>query len=233
MEFVVEIDGIKYYRYHDETFKRYAFADNGTVIKDGVLYNPPYQNEYQYISVYLSPGKYKRIYVHKVMAEMFLPNPNPETFTTVYIKNGDRSNLSVTNLAWGNNVVSERVELEKYYVGYCVTNDDGTFTYKEAICAFRSQIVQLTGMSLNSVANAIKKGKPMPQMIKCNVMILKHYMKLTDEDKENIIRFKDIYPEYNNEVQMTDTDIRQEQEEEFKLQNKYKPVLFLDEEVEF
>lgn len=55
----------------------------------------------KYLQVALrKDGKTKRMYVHRLVAQAFIDNPNPEEYTQVNHKNGIRTDNRVQNLEW-------------------------------------------------------------------------------------------------------------------------------------
>jgi len=52
------------------------------------------------VSLYDETGKPKTVYVHRLVAENFIPNPN--NYDNVLHKDGDKNNNKVENLIWTN-----------------------------------------------------------------------------------------------------------------------------------
>ena len=60
---------------------------------------------------YFLPGRNsypKTSLVHRLVAECFVPNPNPEQYKFVFFKNGDVSDCRASNLAWGSKAHYDR-----------------------------------------------------------------------------------------------------------------------------
>ena len=54
--------------------------------------------EYPYVLISYS-GTFRKVYMHRLMAEMFISNPNQ--LPVVMHKNNDKSNFDISNLKWG------------------------------------------------------------------------------------------------------------------------------------
>lgn len=58
-----------------------------------------YVNNYKVVKLYLNSKTINK-YIHRLLAEAFIPNPNPELYDTVNHIDGDRGNNSLDNLEW-------------------------------------------------------------------------------------------------------------------------------------
>lgn len=58
-----------------------------------------YVNDYKVVKLYYN-GKTFNKYIHRLLAEAFVPNPNPELYDTVNHIDGNRGNNSLDNLEW-------------------------------------------------------------------------------------------------------------------------------------
>lgn len=56
------------------------------------------RTEYPYVMISYS-GTFRKVYMHRLMAEMFVSNPN--NLPVVMHKNNDKSNFDISNLKWG------------------------------------------------------------------------------------------------------------------------------------
>lgn len=85
-----------------EEFPNYSVSDKGNVRNEskGTLLHPNYvQDLTPTVSLYRD-GKQHRRAVANLVAITFLPTPEREDFNTIIYLDGDRTNTSVTNLAW-------------------------------------------------------------------------------------------------------------------------------------
>lgn len=78
----------KYY-YDDFYFKRSHYVNR--------------HNGYVYVSITCKDGKNRNRRLHILMAQTFLPNPNPLKYKIVGHKDNNKSNYSLSNLYWTNN----------------------------------------------------------------------------------------------------------------------------------
>lgn len=61
-------------------------------------------------------GKWKRYCKHRLVAKAFVENPNPQAFTRVHFKNGDRSDCRAENLYWGRRYPNYPIPLAAYHL---------------------------------------------------------------------------------------------------------------------
>ena len=90
----------------------YTISDKGEVFneKTGKVLKGTYaRNEYHTVQLTID-GKPKTFMTHRLVAEMFLPNP--DNFTNVQHINGDKYNNSVENLRW-NSAPQKRADKQK------------------------------------------------------------------------------------------------------------------------
>ena len=86
----------------------YGASPNGTVYSlvqtTGRRKGPlkPLANSCGYfrVSLFDDGGKKHRVFVHRLIAEMFVPNPNPDEFCVVNHIDADKSNNAAANLEW-------------------------------------------------------------------------------------------------------------------------------------
>lgn len=76
---------------------KYSNQHGSTWTSDRLLSPSPKDNNYMVVGL-SREGKVKSKYVHRLVAEAFIPNP--ENKPTVNHKNGDRSNNHFSNLEW-------------------------------------------------------------------------------------------------------------------------------------
>ena len=91
----------------------YLIRDNGTVwseIRNRELKGTLQRNEYH--TVYLSfNGKQYNFMLHRLVAEYFCDNPN--NYTIVHHKDGDKHNNQASNLEWVNSKINNAIENKK------------------------------------------------------------------------------------------------------------------------
>ena len=93
----------------------YLIRDDGTVwseIRNRELKGTLQRNEYH--TVYLSfNGKQYNFIVHRLVAEYFCENPN--NYTIVHHKDGNKHNNRADNLEWVNNKINSAAENKKSF----------------------------------------------------------------------------------------------------------------------
>ena len=79
-------------------FPNYTIDDSG-VVKGKIFAKAQTlgKNGYRYVTLY-SNNSSKKLYVHRLLAELFIPNP--EGKRTVNHKDGDKTNNCLSNLEW-------------------------------------------------------------------------------------------------------------------------------------
>jgi len=85
-------------------FSNYIILPNGQVFnkkkgKYQTIRKVPVGKEYQTV-VISQHGEAKQFYIHKLVANAFVSNPQPDTLTEVRWKDDDRSNNHYSNLEW-------------------------------------------------------------------------------------------------------------------------------------
>lgn len=75
---------------------------------------------YHFYNVFFK-GKQYTLYTHRLVAEYFLPNPDPENFNIVHHKDGNKLNNNLSNLEWmsvkeHNNIHAQRHFVQKIYI---------------------------------------------------------------------------------------------------------------------
>ena len=81
--------------------KNYSINENGEVKNNKtnkLLKQSQHKNGYMSVSIKITNGSYKQYYVHRLVAEAFLPNLN--NLTDVNHKDYNKQNNSVENLEW-------------------------------------------------------------------------------------------------------------------------------------
>lgn len=80
----------------------YSVSNKGNVRNDktGRILKPvPNDTNHMQVSLF-ADGKRKNFYVHRLVGEAFIPNPDPEKYTIINHLNEDPSDNSVENLEW-------------------------------------------------------------------------------------------------------------------------------------
>jgi hypothetical protein len=99
-------------------FDRYEVRDDGTVyskITNRELKQVTMKNGYKMVSIYVEPGVRKQFYVHRLVAEKFLPNPSK--LPCVNHIDGDKTNNVSSNLEWvnyGANEIDKNIKLKGF-----------------------------------------------------------------------------------------------------------------------
>jgi hypothetical protein len=89
-----------------EIYKNYIIHDDGTIeskkrrgVYKGFVKPHLSHGEYWRVGLHID-GKQKLIYLHKLLAEAFIPNPDPKKYTQVNHKDCNKQNNSLSNLEW-------------------------------------------------------------------------------------------------------------------------------------
>ena len=155
-----------------EDFPNYEVSDHGYVRR--ILSNGSYRvltngqsGCYRYYMVTFSLGQqiYKR-YLHRVVAQEFLPNPNPALYDTVGFKNKDGHDCHIDNLYWTNQ--TELMETRKMQGKYAVGTDHHASKMTEATVVEArklyqskqktiSQLARMYGMDPSSMDSILKR----------------------------------------------------------------------------
>lgn len=80
----------------------YSIRDDGVVwndVRDCEVTGTYERNEYHSVQLSIN-GKRKTFMTHRLVAEYFVPNPNPKLYTIVGLKDGNPQNRNASNLQW-------------------------------------------------------------------------------------------------------------------------------------
>lgn len=103
-----------------EEATNYAISDLGRVknTKSGMILNPSGgKDSYKQVSLKLiGDGTFKKRYVHRLVAQYFVENSDPEHKKEVNHKNSDKSDNRAVNLEWATTSENQK---HKYSVGGC------------------------------------------------------------------------------------------------------------------
>lgn len=133
-------------------YPAYEASTNGDIRRNQHILKP-FKTWHGYYQVTLSSEQRRKFYVHRLIAQTFLPNP--ERYTVVHHKDGIRTNNSVENLQW----VDYRTNQEHAFAG-----DDGCRASRELSCAIRKlhkegltdrEIAEQCGTGMHTVAMAL------------------------------------------------------------------------------
>lgn len=83
-------------------YEGYAVYEDGAVVNlETGKQLAPYQNNSGYLRVGLrKDGERQQAFVHRLVADAFVPNPNPEAWQQVNHINGDITDNRAVNLEW-------------------------------------------------------------------------------------------------------------------------------------
>lgn len=83
-------------------YSKYEISDNGKVrnkeTQKEISQRSLDKDEYPTVKLYNDNGIRKKLYVRRLVAEAFIPNP--ENLKSVRLKNGDKFDNDVSNLFW-------------------------------------------------------------------------------------------------------------------------------------
>ena len=118
----------------------------------------PYSDARGYLKVDIRHGEFRKSkFVHRLVAEAFIPNPNPEQLNEVNHKDENKTNNCVENLEWCNT---------EYNCNYGTRNKRKAENCKKSICSIDrnknivhySSVIEaseITGISRTSISKAL------------------------------------------------------------------------------
>lgn len=76
-------------------------------------------SRYYMVNVILDDGRVTKKYLHRLIGQTFLPNPNPDLYDSIGLKNKDGHDCRVENLYWTNQkeLMAMRKEQDRYAKG--------------------------------------------------------------------------------------------------------------------
>lgn len=90
-----------------------------------------FDNRWKYVCLKLRHNKKDHVYMkHRLVAELFVPNPKPEVYNRVHAKNGDKTDCRAENLYWGTKLPNFDPPLAAYHLDG--TLDKTYVSYHEA-----------------------------------------------------------------------------------------------------
>jgi len=109
-ELIISAEKMLYHKYKDWKIMKTidGYHNLYKVCRNGLVYNKKtstwlkpqqYKNGYLYV-VLSKDGERRRVYLHRLMAEYFVPNPMPGRYDVVYHIDGDKWNNQVNNISW-------------------------------------------------------------------------------------------------------------------------------------
>lgn len=142
-----------------DTDGKYLISNYGNIkTYEGVPRKLNYINSgYLVCNLYVR-GKYRSIIVSRVVAELFVPNPDPEIFVYVKHVDGDIHNNHYTNLVWTDTKKKQKTYLTKR----CRTRID-TFENGEIICRMEypsiREAARSLGVAISTLNNYCRHNK--------------------------------------------------------------------------
>ena len=88
-----------------KNFSNYTVSPDGTVRNNhGEIMKVGSNGQYPQVYLVNDEGKMQKYTLHRLLAEHFITNPNPNEFDVVNHKNGNKEDYSLANLEWTNQV---------------------------------------------------------------------------------------------------------------------------------
>lgn len=153
--------------------KEYAISDDGVVL--GLIRNKPrkpYNNKagkgYLVVDLYLGHKRIKKAYVHRLVAEAFIPNPLNKPY--INHKDGNPKNNCVENIEWCTPLenVTHAANVLGVMKSYAISNERKKrpviqidFLTKKPMATYSSinEASRITGIATSLIVNICKKDR--------------------------------------------------------------------------
>lgn len=165
--------------------------------KKGLL-SPAYTNGYPTVQLTMVDGSRHSFYIHRLVAILFIENPDPDHLVEVNHKNFYRDDPKVTNLEWvtkEDNIAHELTQ-KTYDVPIKTGNGkwgDGASTYGE-----NNGMAKFTESQVRTMLKCLECGGSCTDaLVSAGVEVTKRRIKYLRDSIAKGIRWKYLYPEYN------------------------------------
>ena len=178
---------------------QYLVSDNGRILNvvNNILlknYSDPH-SPYPMVTLRLA-GKSVRIFIHRLVALLFVPNTNPDKFNIVHHKDENVKNYHYSNLEWADDSLNHLYSLRSGNSLSCEDCPQSTITNETAkeICQMLQdgyricEIVSDLGVSRNVVRH-IKEGKSWRKISENYDFSNMFSNRLTQSDYDNILKY--------------------------------------------
>lgn len=134
--------------------EHYEINDNGVLRNKHtgkIIKHDVNSSGYHRVSFYY--GKQKRYFVHRIVASLFVPNP--QNFKEVNHKDGNKNNNDATNLEWCDRVHNEREAHRtkiKEYKPFYIIKSNKRYDYE-----FPIDLAEELSLSVGTIKNWLKK----------------------------------------------------------------------------
>lgn len=104
-------------------------AVTGKIVPHGNMGGNRYEDRPHYVAVVLRDRNCKRFpsYLHRLLAEAFIPNPR--NFPSVLHKDDNPRNFDLSNLMWGDDLINQRQRREREQGQIALYLNDSTHQY--------------------------------------------------------------------------------------------------------
>lgn len=138
-------------------FTEYFISHEGKVFRNGKELKPFKHPQGYWTMVFCQDGKRKQILVHRMVAELYLPNPN--NYPVVNHLDENKRNNNVNNLEWTTLEKNNEYSFAKYYVVENVNTGEKYNVYNLAKwCRERNLTANTLGTTFEGKKNKTHKG---------------------------------------------------------------------------